>query len=203
MDEKKLLILQDFVQSRYPEFSVFLTPEIITPYLDLYELKTLKKGELISDYGNQELYFCILLEGVVAGFCFVEETDEEFVYSLQQKGAIVVDWEVQFLGIPSESKYQAVTEVSILKADLKDLKAALKKEDLFEKLYYEFSLTDFARHIYKSKSISRRKAEDRYRALLESDANLIRQVPDKILASYLGITHTSFSRLKRKLKESE
>ena len=52
-------------------------------------------------------------------------------------------------------------------------------------------------------SLIMNKPEDRYRSLLELHPEWVHRVPQQVLATYLGITPVSLSRIRRRLTEED
>jgi hypothetical protein len=84
----------------------------------------------------------------------------------------------------------------------------VQKRDL-EKLYHDFPVyREFGRKfaeeaftilMFRTHSLHTKSAEERYRELLQIP-DFMQKVPLKYLASYLGVTDTSLSRIRKKIR---
>ena len=85
---------------------------------------------------------------------------------------------------------------TIHKKDLEELYATYPGYGEFGRKFAEEALTML---MHRTLSLHTKTAEERYRELLDQP-EFMQRIPLKYLASYLGITDTSLSRLRRKIK---
>lgn len=95
-------------------------------------------------------------------------------------------------------------EDSILKYVTKEsFDAFLKKSENSKDFFYQTLLKQSIGHIRSTVDLLKYKPEERYRRFIQQEPNIINRIPLNIIASYLGITNVSLSRIKnRKQKES-
>ncbi|WP_299249044.1 Crp/Fnr family transcriptional regulator [uncultured Cytophaga sp.] len=95
-------------------------------------------------------------------------------------------------------------EDSILKYVTKEsFDAFLKKSENSKDFFYQTLLKQSIGHIRSTVDLLKYKPEERYRRFILQEPNIINRIPLNIIASYLGITNVSLSRIKnRKQKVS-
>ena len=65
-----------------------------------------------------------------------------------------------------------------------------------ERLARKITEAAYVESVNRLESIQFHSADERYKALLEEDPNILQRVPLKYIASYLGITQVSLSRIR-------
>lgn len=168
------LIADNFEQIRLPKNTV-----------------TLKEGKINSDY--------IFLEhGFMRSYVY-DTNGNEVTTNIYKPKQMVFEVASYFQRKPSNENIETITECSIW----------VGKYENFQKLFHSLSeFREFGRAIlvkgfisFKERTISmiNEKAEQRYEKLLKDSPEIFQHVPLKYIASYLGITDTSLSRLRKEL----
>ncbi len=100
---------------------------------------------------------------------------------------------------PTQEYIQCIektTIVYIYYKDLQDIYKIIPQMHIYTKLINEDLLVDVKKYILSNIHLS---AEERYEQLLQIRPKLIQKVPLKYIASFLGITDSTLSRVRRKL----
>ncbi len=175
-------------QADWNEFDVRLQP------------KTFEKDEILCSTGEVENYIYFIYKGVSRIF----QLKNNLEYTLRFNFPISVfnSYASFITRSPSLINVQAISEVKTFRISWYDMESLYDNapnadrigRKMIELLYLQRELKELQMH---SKT-----AEDYYKELLGTNANLTIQIPQKYLASYLGITPESLSRIKRKLSKS-
>ena len=72
-------------------------------------------------------------------------------------------------------------------------------DPVYMRLYIDILETALVAAIERIEDFTKKKPEQRYQRLLDTHGFLIERVPLKYLASYLGITAVSLSRIRKRL----
>lgn len=171
-----------------------LSPEGEQALQEICRRVSVRKNELLQHIGHtcRTLYF--LEEGAARIFYFKGETDvtERFAF----EGQFLVRYESLLSGQPSRKAIQMLEDVELIAIDsiaLYRLFSPLPEtESLFRRLI-EKALVD---QINRLESLQFHSAEERYNDLLRENPDILRRVPLKYVASYLGITPVSLSRIR-------
>jgi CRP-like cAMP-binding protein len=154
------------------------------------------RGKLILKKGSSgdELYF--IVKGVARGM--IVEDGREITTWINEENEVIGT--IRNLGIrrPSEEMVQALETCELVAIPY----------DLIERLYREFPETNVVGRIILEESyrdaeerayIARiHSAEKRYKRLMETRPNLCNRIPLKHIASYLGMTLETLSRIRNK-----
>lgn len=90
----------------------------------------------------------------------------------------------------------AIEETVILACPIRPIQATLQKYGVWEKFALPFAETLIEQKFQREHDLLLLSAKERYDNLHETHADVIGRIPDYHLASFLGITNVSFSRIK-------
>ncbi|GAB4342194.1 MAG: cyclic nucleotide-binding domain-containing protein [Flammeovirgaceae bacterium] len=184
-------ILTQFIKGTFPisDYAAKLIADNFEHKIIPKNTFTLQEGKINSDY--------IFLED---GFMrsYVLDTDgNEVTTNIFKPKQMVFEVGSYFQRKPSNENIETITECSIW----------IGKYDSFQKLFHSLpEFREFGRAIlvkgfisFKERTIAMitQKAEQRYEKLLTESPEIFQHVPLKYIASYLGITDTSLSRLRK------
>ena len=101
-----------------------------------------------------------------------------------------------FTGKPSRKAIQILEDAEVVAINANKL---FKLYDTFpelERLFRKIFETAYVETVNRIEGIQFHSAEERYNALLNESPNVLMKVPLKYVASYLGITQVSLSRIR-------
>ncbi|WP_299519357.1 Crp/Fnr family transcriptional regulator [Winogradskyella sp.] len=149
--------------------------------------RAIKKGEIIQRSGelNSKIYH--VHEGLLRGYS-IDEKGKEHIFIFAPEGWTIAD--NQSPEAPCDLFIDAL-EDSIVTVHEKDIS---KEHQNVKPLVKRLAVLQ--KRIIMLMSYS---AKERYAHFLETYPNIIQRVPQKMIASYLGITPEALSTLKRKL----
>ncbi|HRO98719.1 MAG TPA: Crp/Fnr family transcriptional regulator [Flavobacteriales bacterium] len=159
---------------------------------------TFAKGESVSEAGKVERRFYIVESGVQRLY-FEHDGDEHclgFSYDHSWSG----DFDSFVSQRPGRFHVRAVTDTvlwGIERADLYRLYDRIPAMERFGRLILEELIAGRATREIEQLALS---AEERYRRLLKRSPHLLQLVAQKDIASYLGMTPETFSRLRAKVR---
>lgn len=156
-----------------------------------------KKNEILQPIGHtcKTIYF--LKSGIARIYYYKDGIDitEHFAF----EGNIIARVESLFIGKPSQKAIQVLEDsemIAINATQLFKLYDAFPKIERLFRLIFEAAYVDTINRI---ESIQFHSAEERYLALMK-EKDIIQRIPLKYIASYLGITQVSLSRIRASIK---
>ena len=158
-----------------------------------------KKGEMIVHEGEVQTWIYFLVSGVLRGF-FLDARGRDITDCFAfQCGAPAVSC-LKF-GEPSFVSIEALTNCELFAIPVFDLMELLRDNPQLLRIYNEL-LTNALRYHWSMKAlIYQYTAMERYQWFLKCYPGLIERVSGKHVASLLGMTSVTLSRLKRAIRE--
>jgi CRP/FNR family transcriptional regulator, anaerobic regulatory protein len=148
-------------------------------------------------------HFCDKLSFIKSGYVriFAEFKDKEVTQWIATPGYFVTDLASFAFDIPARFSIETLSETqlyTIYKADYRSLGKELPMWHEIEKKFISKCFVMLEDRIFQHLSLS---AEERYIAFFESNRELFREVPLQYIASMLGMTPETFSRVRKKMLE--
>ncbi|OEK05837.1 Crp/Fnr family transcriptional regulator [Roseivirga misakiensis] len=158
-----------------------------------------EKNSIITKVGQVEPYFYYIHKGLVRGYFLKEGVEYNMGFSYDGEYSGVYDSFITQQ--PSTWTLESITDTRGLKITYSDLMLLLDEHKLMERwmrLFYQKVLVGFG--IF-TKSILADTAEERYSRLIKQSPHVLQMIPQKHLASYLGMTPETFSRMRKRVRD--
>lgn len=157
---------------------------------------SMAKGEYFGEAGKTHNRVGFLTEGIMR-VCYYSNKGEEITRCFVAENNFVVDMNSFYNEIAASEYVEAVTDCKLLvleRADYTDLAATiLVWNDIFAKM----SSASMMRKLKISQMMLGQEAKERYLDFLKNYPGLANRIPLHMLASYLGITQSSLSRIRK------
>lgn len=161
-------------------------------------VRTLKKDEYYQEAGKIPREIIFLTEGIMRIVYYNRAGDEITKYFLDE-GNFLVDINAYNQGIPSNEYAQTVTDCSYIvlsKIVMDELSLTIIGWDA---IVAKMTAKGLADKVSRISPMMAEDAKERYLNFLRDFPNLANRVPLSYLASYLGITQSSLSRIRREI----
>lgn len=177
------------------------------PLIELHELANLinahkkvsfKKGDFILKQGDIADGYMILESGLMRSFAF-DYKGNDITTDFFCNYDIAIEALSLFQRIPTTENIQALTDCDCWKLDFEvfqELYHSIPGFSEWGRLWMTNSLFQFKQRSVEMVTIS---AKERYLQLIKEKPQVVLQSPLKNIASYLGITDTSFSRIRKEI----
>lgn len=173
-------------------------PEIIQQLLLVVKVEKLKKGDLVVEAGEIRKEISFLISGIFRGY-FIDEKGHEitdcFAY---QPGDPVMGCNA--LNEPSKINMEALADCEVVQIPVDVLTDMMKHSSTLQEVHTKHLLEAMHRQWWM-KRIIRLPAIKRYQWFLTNFPGLIELVSPKYVASFLGVTTATLSRVQRQLRE--
>lgn len=162
----------------------------------LFKETELKKGEYFTKSGQ----FCEKLSFVRSGFIrvFANANDKEITQWISTKDSFITDLYSFTFKHRAKWNIQALTDCELYTIDKKNythLNNLVPNWPEIEKQFIAGCFVQLEDRVFSHLSLS---AEERYDKLFDSSKELFNQVPSQYLASMLGMSPETFSRIRNK-----
>lgn len=176
----------------------FFSDEELQEVFQAHEKISYQKGDLMLQEGKTANEYFVLEKGFARSFVN-DYTGNEVTTHFFTENEIVIDVSSIFQRIPSQENIVCITDCECWRMDFEIF------QDLFHKIpnLAEWGRAWMSQQLfeYKQRSVEMftLSATKRYMNLLEQKPQVIQIAPLKQIASYLGVTDTSLSRIRKEL----
>jgi CRP-like cAMP-binding protein len=165
-------------------------------FVGLLRPRRLRRGAHLVRAGERVHALSFVVSGVLRRYYVVE--GREVTTGFLVEHSFATDHPALCSDAPSESNLQALTGASLLSVDRAGLERLARGHAAWRELAPAAGLALARRRERRQIELLSRSPEERYRDLLRQCPALVDRVPHYHIASYLGITPESLSRLRRR-----
>ena len=165
--------------------------------LDCFPIRQFKKKACLMEEGVVTQDSFLILEGCIRRHRIVDGVDRTTGFF--KEGDAVAEFECLSLHKPSRHSYSCVENTTVVMISTESESRFLERFPRFE--FYNRMETQkmLAKNQEQLSNFITMSPEERYKHLLEEQADLLKRVPQHQIASYLGVTPESLSRIRKRL----
>lgn len=167
--------------------------QILNSHLEA-NTKTFKKGQLIQEAGSSIAPSFYVKKGILRSY-IIDNNGKEHIYMFASEGFIIGDIEAMEYQQSTQLYIDCLEDCELILFDKKELSAILSKEHTM--LFNQLLSRRVGRLQRRVLMLMGAPAKDRYNYFLETYPELLNRVPQKMIASYLGIMPQTLSTLRR------
>ncbi len=167
----------------------------------VFEGRIYNKNEIITHAGEIENYMYFLVHGAVRSFH--KALDQEYTMGFKTAPNAFSCYTSFIKREPSKTSYIAMTKVVAFRLSYDNMEMLYDTIPRVEKLSRIFLQLAFVEKEIKEFNLQTKSATDFYKELCLQFPELVKIVPQKHIASYMGIAPESLSRIKKQLKNNK
>lgn len=157
-----------------------------------------KRKEIITVAGEVERQLYWVTSGVQRGFHLHGEKEATIVFTYPYSFSGIID---SFLNqTPSKYYLETLTESNFLKTGYRQFEQCRQTTPVIAELVYKLLSATVGGILERQIELMVYSAEEKFKILMKRSPHILNLVPQKYLASYLGIDPTTFSRLVTSIK---
>ncbi len=160
---------------------------------------TLRKDEYYLEAGKVARQFGFVLEGI-ARVCYYNNKGEEITKYFIEEGNILVNLESFDNDIPSSAYVQAVTDCRLVVFSKRDWQELLNTIVGWDVVVHKIVSKALLLKVERISPLVAQDATTRYLKFLEIYPTVANRIPLSYIASYLGITQSSLSRIRKNIR---
>ena len=172
--------------------------QIAEQLAEISRLETLEKGHRVISMGEQMEMMPVLVKGVLRGY-IVDENGRDITDCFIFRRGDVIMGTGDFL-TPSPVHIETTTECQVLMVPLAELLQLLDQPELLV-IYNQQLMRALERHWQVKMMLYQSDAMTRYQWFRKQYPDLENKITGKHLASFMGMTPVTLSRLRRRLRE--
>jgi CRP-like cAMP-binding protein len=178
--------------------SLKLSDEEIEVIKQSFKLKKLRKRQYLLQEGDTSKYISFVIKGALRQYT-VDDKGHEHIVRFGIERWWMGDYEGFMMKTPSRYNIDAIDDSELLQISyeqLEDLKKTVPAIEAMLKKIDQRSYISQQRRIHSSISNT---AEDRYIELLNTYPEFLQRFPQNMIASYLGISPETLSRIRKQM----
>lgn len=189
-------VLQNFFQQ-----NGLTTPGVVDAALSLFNEKEVLRNQLHLKEGRVSNEYMIVDKGFLRAYTH-DVDGNEVTTGFFSAGQLVLEPASFFHRTPSKENVQALADTKGWVITFEELNMLFHTHVAFREFGRSVLVKGFAALKERMLSMINETAEQRYLTLLKNNPDIFQQAPLKYIASYLGITDTSLSRIRKEVTKS-
>jgi CRP-like cAMP-binding protein len=175
-----------------------IMPADTGPLFAMTTAVSLETNEAYIREGENSRRLAFIEQGIIRVY-ITKKNGDEATLLLRGEGKFIASHDTIINRQPSRFIYRALEPVKLLQIDYDVLEDVLQNHPEYEPLRNFFLMKMLAESLKMLESFITQSPEERYRELLAERFDLVNRVPDKYIASMLGITPVSLSRIRKRM----
>ena len=160
-------------------------------------IKNMAAGDVFIREGSTSQKIAYINKGLIRAYA-LKANGQEATMILSWEGQFIASPDCIFLQRPSAYTYQALEETNIAEMDYAQASAVIDGNPRLAMIRNTVLMQMLAQAIARVEGFVMLSPEERYVKLVSEKQNIINRVPDKYLATMLGVTPISLSRIRRR-----
>jgi CRP/FNR family transcriptional regulator, anaerobic regulatory protein len=182
----------------YLRDNALVRAEHLPELMELVTTKEIQKGEFLLSKGQVCKHSFFIEKGLVR-FYSIDEAGKEHIVQFAPENWFISDRGSVYFGQPSAFFMDAIEDTTVVLLDHHFIETASEISTEFRN-YNEYLLQNHIRHLQdRINLLIGASAEKRYLDFIKLYSDLTLRVPQWMIASYLGITPESLSRVRKEL----
>jgi CRP-like cAMP-binding protein len=178
------------------------TLEDVQAVFSLTRKKTLKAGETLVNAGDMYRKLCYIKSGLMRAY-IINSRGEESTLFFRAEDQHIAPYDCIFDNKPSRFFIEAFEDTVLHEIDYEVLQKFLERHPRYEKARKYFLQKLLMENLLRVESFILLPPKERYMQFVKENPQLVQRVPDKYLASILGITPVSLSRIRKRIKQAK
>jgi CRP-like cAMP-binding protein len=163
------------------------------------KLRTVKKRTKLLNIDEIENHISFISSGIVRFLIPKEEEDKEVTFGFCFDNEFVSAYDSFLTRKPSLYELETLTDVTMWSMSYNDLQEVYRNTKIGNTLGRLSSERLFLIKSKREQSLLNETAEERYLNLFKERPNLIKEIPLKYIASYIGVTAQALSRIRKRI----
>lgn len=196
MDKTYVLKQLNELSDRY---GLGIPSEAIEKALSFSRFKVYSKGEVLARTGDKTTVAGMVINGVVRSY-YVDKDGNDITQFFSAEGSWCID--SGMVGFDEmQANWEAIEDATVMLFDVKDMKELIYSDGQLMNNWIDALESGMRYKIYRENGFLVETATERYVAFRKRYPMLAERVPLRYIATYLGITPESLSRIRSTMKE--
>ena len=181
------------------KYKIEVSEELVGDIVSLASFRVVKKGEILASIGDDTNCAGLILSGVARAY-YIDNDGNDITRGFAQEGVMFMD--EGFFGYTDRNcMWETLEETTIMICETAAVKKMIKENDSFKDIWIYLLESAMRYKIYRENGFLIENATERYIHFKKLYPNLSERVSQRHIATYLGITPESLSRIRGAMKE--
>lgn len=175
-----------------------ITKEELKSILPKYKKVTFRKNDYLLREGQIEKKYWFIESGFIRSY-IISIDGNDITFNLYAPNDVVIDYPSLFFFTPTKENIQALTDCVCWEIDYNDFQELFNTITNFRGQQRGLLVGSYFALKEHSISLIADEAKERYLKLVKNKPNLVQNISLKHIATFLGITDTSLSRIRKEI----
>jgi CRP-like cAMP-binding protein len=166
----------------------------------LFIPKKLRKRQYLLQQGDVSKYTAFVEKGLLRSYV-IDDKGAELIMQFAPEGWWINDMYSSITGEPAEQHIDAIEDSELLLLTNQAYDELLQQAPVFERFFRLLIQNSFVALQRRLKGNIIQTAEEKYKNFIQLYPNIVQRVPQHNIASFLGITPESLSRIRKQMAE--
>lgn len=173
--------------------------EVLGELVAMSSFRVIPKGSLIASIGDDTRYGGLMLNGTARSY-YVDSDGNDITRGFAVEGVLFMD--EGFYGYDERiCMWEALEDSTVMLCETSKVKDLIRENAEFKDLWIMILEMSVRYKLYRENGFLVENATERYLHFRKLYPDLVSRVPQKHIATYLGITPESLSRIRNSLKD--
>lgn len=175
-----------------------ITKEELKIILPKYKKIAISKNDYLLNQGTVEKKYWFVESGFIRSY-IIDTEGNDITFNLYTSSDVVIDYPSFFFLLPTRENIQALTDCVCWEIDFASFQELFNSISNYREQQRGLLVGSYFALKEHSISLIADQAKERYLKLLKSKPHLVQNVSLKHIATFLGITDTSLSRIRKEI----
>ena len=181
------------------KYNIDVSEELVGEIVSLASFRVVKKGEILASIGDNTTCAGLTLSGLARSY-YIDSDGNDITRGFAPEGTMFMD--EGFFGYPERiCMWETLEETTIMISETVAIKKMIKENDSFKDIWIYLLESAMRYKIYRENEFLVENATERYLHFKKVYPDLSERVPQRHIATYLGIAPESLSRIRGAMKE--
>ena len=169
----------------------------LTEFLNCVKIRKFSANDIIISHGQLENYLSFIDNGIVR--YYVIANDKEITFDFAFENTFYCAYDSFYSQTKTKGYIQAITDCEMYSISYGQLQSLYKKCETAKQLGRIATEFLLSKKVKRELYLLTKTPEERYLAMLKEQPKFIQHIPQKFLASYIGVVPETLSRIRKRI----
>ena len=181
------------------EYNIPADKEVLGELIAMSSFRVITKGTLIASIGDDTEYGGLMINGIARSY-YIDSEGNDITRGFAVEGSLLMD--EGFFGYDERiCMWEALEDSTVMLCETSKVRELIHSNAAFKDLWIELLESSVRYKLYRENGFLVENATERYIHFKKLFPKVCNRVPQKHIATYLGITPESLSRIRSAMKD--